>query len=101
MEAPGGLRELDNAGRAAWEAKVASCVRAVMPAHGSAFLLPAADPRTRRVTGPDWTGLPVRVVGCLTRTRALGLLDRDRRLQWEYLEWRTVRAPGGTTRVWN
>jgi hypothetical protein len=95
VEAPGGLRELDDAGRTAWEAKVASSVGAIMSAVGSPFLLPATDQRTRCVTGPDWTGLPVRVVGCLTRARALRLLDRDRRLQEEYLEWRTVRAPGG------
>ena len=75
----------------------AACERASPPA-GHPFLLPAADRRTPLVTGPDWTGLPVRVVGCLTRARALGLLDAERRLQEEYLEWRTVRDRGGAIR---
>ena len=98
MDEPGGLRDLGDVGRAAWGDAVARCMRACVPAGGHPFLLPAADPRTPLVTGPDWTGLPVRVVGCLTRARALGLLDAERRLQEEYLEWRTVRDRDGAIR---
>jgi hypothetical protein len=99
MDEPGGLRDLGRDGRAAWGAAIASCVKAVMP-EKHPCLLPAADSRTPNVTGPDWVGLPARVVACLGRGRALELLDRHRRLQEEYLEWRTVRAPGGAiTRV--
>jgi hypothetical protein len=94
MDEPGGLRDLDDSGRAAW----AEAVEACMPAGRHPFLLGAADRRTPEVTGPDWTGLPTRVVACLTRERALGLLDAERRLQEEYLEWRTVRDRGGAIR---
>src|SRR5687768_1064983 len=94
MDEPGGLRDLDDSGRAAWAEAVAGC----MPAARHPFLLPAADGRTPEVTAPDWTGLPTRVVACLTRERALGLLDAERRLQEEYLEWRTVRGRGGAIR---
>jgi hypothetical protein len=94
MDEPGGLRDLDDSGRAAWAAAVAAGI----PAGAHPFLLRAADRRTREVTGPDWTGLPTRIVGCLGRARALALLDADRRLQEEYLEWRTVRDPGGAIR---
>ncbi len=94
MDEPGGLRDLDDSGRAAWAEAVAGC----MPAGRHPFLLPAADGRTTELTGPDWTGLPTRVVACLTRERALGLLDAERRLQEEYLEWRTVRDRGGAIR---
>ena len=95
MDEPGGLRELGETGRAAWDDAVARCVRAVVPDARHPFLLPTADRRTPLVTGPDWTGLPPRVVGCLGRARALDLLDGERRLQEEYLEWRTVRDRGG------
>ncbi len=98
MDEPGGLRDLDDGGRAAWTEAVASCMRAAVPAAGHPFLLPRADRRTPAVTGPDWTGLPARVAGCLTRARALALLDTERRLQEEYLEWRTVRDRGGAIR---
>lgn len=54
-----------------------------------------ADERTPFVTGPDWTGLPPRVVKCLTRASALDALDSHRQLQEEYLEWRTVRNRNG------
>lgn len=65
------------------------------------------DPQATEVTGPDWSGLPVRVVSCVgSRAEALRLLDwrRDtgdegrRRLQEEYLEWRVVRGAGGEIR---
>jgi hypothetical protein len=98
MDEPGGLRDLDDAGRAAWTEVVTSCMRAAVPAAGHPLLLPVADWRTPFPTGPDWTGLPARVVGCLTRARALGLLDAERRLQEEYVEWRTVRDRGGAIR---
>jgi hypothetical protein len=93
MEEPGGLRDLGAAGRAAWDEAVARCLPSDHP-----YLLRAPDRRTPQVVGLDWTGLPVRVVGCLGRARALAALDAQRRLQEEYVEWRTVRAPDGTIR---
>jgi hypothetical protein len=93
MEEPGGLRDLGAAGRTAWDEAVARC----LPDHHP-YLLPAPDRRTPLVVGPDWTGLPVRVVRCLGRERALARLDGERDLQEEYLEWRTVRGPDGTIR---
>lgn len=98
MDEPGGLHDLDHAGRAAWRKAVGSCVEAAMPEDGHPHLLPAADRRTPYVTGPDWVGLPARVVSCLGRARALDVLDRKRGLQEEYVEWRTVRAKGGRIR---
>jgi hypothetical protein len=93
MEEPGGLRDLGAAGRAAWDAALARCLPS-----GHPYLLPAPDRRTPLVVGPDWTGLPVRVAGCLGRARALAVLDAQRGLQEEYLEWRTVRGAGGAIR---
>ena len=98
MHPPGGLRDLGETGMADWAAVVAGCVRASVPADGHPCLLQAAGDRTPHVTGPDWTGLPTRVVGCLTRARALPLLDAERALQEEYIEWRTVRDRAGTIR---
>ena len=66
MDEPGGLRALGETGRAALDDAVARCVRAVVPDAAHPFLLPAADRRTPLITGPDWTGLPPRVVGCLS-----------------------------------
>jgi hypothetical protein len=97
MDEPGGLRELGAAGRAAWDEAAGRCVRSAVRA-GHPYLLRAPDRRTPLVAGPDWTGLPVRVAGCLGRARALAVLDEERPLQEEYLEWRTVRAPGGAIR---
>jgi hypothetical protein len=97
MEEPGGLRDLGAAGKAAWDEAVARYVRSAVRADHP-YLLRAPDRHTPHVTGPDWTGLPVRVVGCLGRARALEVLDEERRLQEEYLEWRTVREPGGAIR---
>jgi len=98
MDEPGGLSDLGAEGRAAWDGAVARCVGAAVPAGGHALVLARPDARTPHVTGPDWTGLPVRVVGRLGRARALRRIDADRGLQEEYLEWRTVRDPDGTIR---
>jgi hypothetical protein len=96
MLEPGGLSDLGNAGRAAWdEAIAASLTEAMASPADHAFLRPAADDRMPYLTGPDWTGLPARVVQCLGRARALRVLDAQRRLQEEYVEWRTVRDPAG------
>jgi hypothetical protein len=76
--------------------------------------VPTAPPLLARPTGEtpdvatiDWIGLPARVVECLGRDRALGLLDWKgrsgdegrRRLQEEYLEWRVVRSGARIERV--
>ena len=85
--------DLGPAGTAAWRAAVARCLPS-----GHPYLLPAPDRRTPLTVGPDWTGLPVRVVRCLGRERALARLDGERGLQEEYVEWRTVRGPDGAIR---
>src|SRR5688500_14455808 len=94
MDEPGGLRDLDDSGRAAWAEAVEEC----MPAGRHPFLVAGAAGRRPEGTGTDWAGLRARAVGCLTRERALGLLDAERRRQEEYLEWRTVRDRGGAIR---
>lgn len=97
MDEPGGLRDLGANGRAAWDEAVARCMRSAIGADHP-HLLRAPDRRTPHVVGPDWTGLPVRIAGCLGRACALAVLDGERRLQEEYVEWRTVRDPGGAIR---
>ena len=67
---------------------------AAVPGGRHPFLLRTADHRTPDVVGPDWTGFPVRVASCLGRARALEVLDEERNLQEDYLEWRTVRGSG-------
>ena len=99
MDEPGGLRELGETGRAAWDDAVARCMRVVAPRRAS---LPPAGRRPAHAAGHGsrLDGAAARVVGCLRRARALELLDEERRLQEEYLEWRTVRDRGGAiTRV--
>jgi hypothetical protein len=98
MEEPGNLRDLDGAGRAAWGGGITSCLESVLGGGRNPFLLPAPDERTPHLTGPDWTGLPPRVLSRMARAPALNLLDRRRSLQEEYLEWRTVRQRGGAIR---
>jgi hypothetical protein len=70
-------------------------------------LLAQPTNETPDVATIDWIGLPARVVECLGRDRALGLLDWKgrsgdegrRRLQEEYLEWRVVRSGARIERV--
>jgi hypothetical protein len=70
-----------------------SCFGSVVGDSGNhPFLLPSPDERTVEQTGPDWTGLPTRALACLGRRQALAILDGQRGLQEEYLEWRVVRA---------
>jgi hypothetical protein len=104
VQEPGGLDALDDAGLAAWnEATEHIFARVTSDSDEHPYLLPVPDDRTREVTGPDWTGLPPRVVNCLTRRGALALLDWSarcgaegrRRLQEEYIEWRVVRDEHG------
>ncbi|MBA3364900.1 MAG: hypothetical protein H0U03_03820 [Actinobacteria bacterium] len=105
MREPGGLEVLGAAGRAAWSARVSDCVTQAADAvpGGDRYLRAAFEEESSEVTGPDWTGLPVRVTACLGRSKALRLLDwhRDelgeggRALQDEYVEWRTVRSDDG------
>ena len=95
MDAPGRLQELGAAGRAAWNESLAARLAEHLPEIGSVSLLPEPDVRTPHRTGPDWVGLPPRAVRCLGREPALRVLDRDRRLHEEYVEWRTVRRPNG------
>jgi hypothetical protein len=70
-----------------------SCFGSVVGDSGNhPFLLPSPDERTVEQTGPDWTGLPTRALACLGRRQALAILDGQRGLQEEYLEWQVVRA---------
>ena len=98
VDASGRLDELGGAGLAAWKDTLRRCFEETVP-RAHRFLLPAPDARTPHRTGPDWIGLPLRVVGCLGRARAMRMLDRDRRLHEEYIEWRVVRDGGVIRRV--
>jgi hypothetical protein len=75
---------------AAWEERVRW---AFAGAPRSKFVVGARDSRLVTTTVVDWPALPLRVVLCLGRARALELPDSPggRRLQEEYLEWRVVR----------
>ena len=105
MREPGGLQALGAAGRAAWSTRVSDSVAQASRAvpGGDRYLRAAPEEEWSEVTGPDWTGLPVRVTACLGRSKALRVLDwhRDelneggRALQEEYVEWRTVRSDDG------
>jgi hypothetical protein len=110
MREPGGLEALGAPGRAAWSARVSTCIAQASAAvsGGARSLRATLDRESTQVTAPDWTGLPMRVSACLGRDRALRLLDwhRDelgdggRALQDEYIEWRTLRSDEGRiTRV--
>ena len=113
MREPGGLSDLGEAGAAAWGQFVNRLVREIVDeaaeasGHEQRFVLPAPDDRTVALTGPDWTGLPVRVTECLGLQRALRLLDLPsesigaggRGLQEEYIEWRVHRTNGRIDRV--
>src|SRR6266540_3987181 len=69
MNEPGRLHDLDDEGKAAWREAVATCLRAAIPEEGNPYLLAAPSTRTPYSTGPDWNGLPARVVSCRTRAR--------------------------------
>lgn len=84
-----------------WTARIERCLRRISSIHElSASFLMRPDERTGEVTAPDWGAFPIRVARCLSRQRALRLLDWQtergdcegrRRLQEEYLEWRVIR----------
>lgn len=109
MILPGGLDDLGAEGREAWARRVedltAEMLRWFKIDPPNRFVLAAPDERTPHRTALDWPGLPLRPVECLTRGRALDLLDRAvprvgiRPLQEEYIEWRTVRDERGIRRV--
>ena len=109
MKPPGGLDELVVAGTRAWarrvEARRAEAVREFEIDPLNRLVLGAPDERTPHRIVIDWPGLPKRPVECLTRQRALELLDRSapqfglRPLQEEYLEWRVVSDGAGIRRV--
>jgi hypothetical protein len=93
MEEPGGLQSLNEAGKVAWDHTIQSCFQAVLGGTNlHPFLLPMPDERTPDLTGPDWTGLPIRALSCTSRHQALAALDNQRGLQEEYIEWRVVRG---------
>ncbi len=97
MRPPGLLADLGPAGARAWSASVAKLLAAPLEAAGeNPFLRAGPDADTPGLTLADWPGLPARIVACLTRARALALLDwhgpwGPRALQEEYVEWRVVR----------
>lgn len=109
MKPPGGLEELGAAGRDAWaervETRTAEMIQRFEIDPPNRFVLAAPDDRTLHRTAVDWPGLPLRPVECLTRERALELLDRSmprlgiRPLQEEYIEWRVVGDDDGIRRV--
>jgi hypothetical protein len=96
MDEPGRLHDLSELGRAAWEDAIRSCAESALGATlEHPFLRLRLERGSSALTSPDWTGLPTRVVACLGRRRALAVLDDQRRLQEEYLEWRVVRDRDG------
>lgn len=88
-------------GRAAWRAKVERIASNAIRDRADTQLSLADD--LSHVVMTDWQGLPLRVVACAGRGCALELLDRPgrhgddgrRRMQEEYLEWRTIRDEAG------
>jgi len=88
-------------GRADWGAKVGRIAAEAIRDRPDTQLSLADD--LSHVVMTDWHGLPSRVVACAGRSSALELLDRPgwhgdegrRRMQEEYLEWRTVRDEAG------
>jgi hypothetical protein len=101
---PGELAMLGAAGHDAWSSSVIDLVTA--PQDEAPALRPRPDKRTPYLWTTEWTGLPQRVVTCLGRQSALALLDWTgdegssvrRRLQEEYVEWRTLRDDDGRLR---
>ncbi|KAI9881661.1 MAG: hypothetical protein M1823_006628, partial [Watsoniomyces obsoletus] len=86
--------------RRAWDDRVdAAILHAAERVPRSPFIVGREEPRPAHPTVIDWTGLPLRVTGCLPRADALALLDwtgasgceARRRIQDEYLEWRVLR----------
>jgi hypothetical protein len=107
MREPGGLTSLGKAGRAAWAKRVRQAFAEAAAESPNEAFLPSPTRRTTQATGPDWTGLPVRVTTCVGRERGLRLLDRrsdrveggGRRWQEDYVEWRVLRKHGRIDRV--
>lgn len=103
MKEPGELDALGATGVAAWNQRIARLLDVAVQEEGeNPFALSAAEDRDTEVTGPDWTGFPVRVAACLSRQQALELLDwnnggvgQGRALQEDYIEWRVVRDEVG------
>jgi len=113
LREPGGLTALGDLGAAAWSERVGRAFEDAAAEVAEAMgkrnwtVLASPDARTPAATGPDWTGLPVRVTSCLGRERGLRLLDRPsdrvdgggRRWQEDYVEWRVLSENGRLTRV--
>lgn len=104
---PGNLDALGVEGLAAWKELVTCTVEsAAANVGGNPYLLSAPSERTTEITGPTWNAFPARVGHCLGRQPACQVLDwrnasgdeGRRRLQEEYLEWRTVRDRDGRVR---
>lgn len=102
MKEPGELDALDAAGASSWNERLARILGVAVQEQGeNPFALRSTDHRTE-VTGPDWTGFPVRIAACLSRQQSLELLDwsegnagHERALQEDYIEWRVVRDEAG------
>jgi hypothetical protein len=101
------MTELGEAALADWATRIERSLRRITSIHepGQSFLA-QPDWRMSEVTAPDWGGFPIRVARCLSRRRALEVLDWQsergdegrRRLQEEYLEWRVIRDEQGRIR---
>jgi hypothetical protein len=102
---PGDLQMLPRAGLQAWRSEVERLLTVPEPEEPQRLLI-RSNRDTPHTLASDWTGLPQRVVSCIGRQAGLGQLDWSgsqgdegrRRLQEEYLEWRTVRYPDGLIR---
>lgn len=98
------MTELSESALADWNSRIELSLRRIASIHeASASFVTRTDSRTNEVTAPDWGAFPIRVARCLSRRRALEVLDWHteqgdegrRRLQEEYLEWRIIRDERG------
>jgi hypothetical protein len=105
VQPPGGLEELGEAGRAAWQAHVdrlAESVAGELTANGQAPQAVEDGGKLAEVRTLEWPAVPARIVAALGRRKAMEELDRHdpergdvgRSDQEEYLEWRLVRREG-------
>jgi hypothetical protein len=110
VHAPGFVDDVNAEAQQVWDQRVGSCIEAVarrLPAPPKPYVThPVTDSLPHR-TAIDWTGFPSRPAECLTRARAMKLVDwtsdrgpgRVRRFQEEYIEWRVVRDEVGIARI--
>jgi hypothetical protein len=98
VEARDYLDDFGPAARAEWQARVTNSVDdAIVDFDAGPTSLCSELPDTVAAASIEWTGFPERLASCLTRAKALDLLDAEpglpggRAVQEEYVEWRVLR----------